>query len=303
MDKAKEMAPVEHTGLTTAHDDRGSRSRATAATTIIPPELKKGDRVRKIKGQGAGELGMVISVLRHTRHGEYGGLVFGSPNGKIRVMTDTGTALIAQPAGNFVRVIVAAFAGSVESWLVPGLDSAEMAAMEGPTEDDRRRIWKGFVGDDREVMMLSDEARARLHMQGTKRQRDRAAAAAVAAAAAKRARAVAAAAEWEAYRVGGVAPMSTARWGLGVAVVDSKLYVVGGGVDGVDEEGWVSSRTVSSVEGFDPSTGQWSGVAPMSTARDCHGVAVVDGKLYAMGGWDGTNTRLSSMECYDPSTG
>ena len=30
---------------------------------------------------------------------------------------------------------------------------------------------------------------------------------------------------------------------------------------------------------------------------------MVDGKLYAVGGGDHTHTRLSSVECFDPSTG
>ena len=78
-------------------------------------------------------------------------------------------------------------------------------------------------------------------------------------------------------------------------MVDGKLYAVGG----YD----ATNTALSSVESFDPSTGQWSAVAPMSTARWVHGVAVVDGKLYAVGGMDATNTRLSSVECLDPLTG
>jgi N-acetylneuraminic acid mutarotase len=38
----------------------------------------------------------------------------------------------------------------------------------------------------------------------------------------------------------------------------------------------------------------------MSTARSAQAAAVVDGKLYAMGGHDGQN-RLSSVERYDPA--
>ena len=61
---------------------------------------------------------------------------------------------------------------------------------------------------------------------------------------------------------------------------------------------------LSSVECFDPSTGQWSAVAGgVSTARCAHGVAVVNGKLYAAGGVDSTYTALSSVQCFDPSTG
>jgi N-acetylneuraminic acid mutarotase len=57
------------------------------------------------------------------------------------------------------------------------------------------------------------------------------------------------------------------------------------------------------VECFDPSTGQWSAVAAMSTARGGHGVAVVDGKVYAVGGMNADEDPLSSVECFDPSTG
>ena len=89
--------------------------------------------------------------------------------------------------------------------------------------------------------------------------------------------------------------MSTARYCLGVGVVDGKMYALGG----QDNDG----STLSSVECFDVSTGVWSAVAPMSTARCYHGVAVVNGKMYAVGGQDEDDTTLSSVECFDPSTG
>ena len=37
----------------------------------------------------------------------------------------------------------------------------------------------------------------------------------------------------------------------------------------------------------------------MATLRSRVGVAVVDKKLYAFGGYDGTS-RLATVECYDP---
>jgi kelch-like protein 1/4/5 len=39
----------------------------------------------------------------------------------------------------------------------------------------------------------------------------------------------------------------------------------------------------------------------MSTPRSTVGVAVLDGKLYAVGGRDGSSC-LNSVECYDPHT-
>lgn len=52
---------------------------------------------------------------------------------------------------------------------------------------------------------------------------------------------------------------------------------------------------------FDPHTRQWSFVAAMSTSRSTVGVAVLDGKLYAVGGRDGCSC-LNSAEVYDPHT-
>ena len=58
----------------------------------------------------------------------------------------------------------------------------------------------------------------------------------------------------------------------------------------------------SSVERYDTLTNSWTTVAPMSTARERHAVAVLDGKLYACGGWNEANTALTSVERYDPDT-
>ena len=46
----------------------------------------------------------------------------------------------------------------------------------------------------------------------------------------------------------------------------------------------------------------WEEVAPMATARQEHAVAVLDGKLYAVGGYHNDDGRLSSVERYDPVT-
>jgi hypothetical protein len=61
--------------------------------------------------------------------------------------------------------------------------------------------------------------------------------------------------------------MSTARCGLGVAVVDGKLYAVGG---------WDINDNALSSESFDPLTGQWSPDATMSTALCFCGVASIE---------------------------
>ena len=76
-----------------------------------------------------------------------------------------------------------------------------------------------------------------------------------------------------------LAAMNAARHSMGVAVLDVKMYAVGG-YDGVD--------TLSSLECFDPLMGQWSMIlAAMNTARHSRGVAVLEWKMYAVGGYDG----------------
>ena len=89
-----------------------------------------------------------------------------------------------------------------------------------------------------------------------------------------------------------VAPLAEARHSHAVAVLDGKLYAVGGYGGGV---------TLSLVERYDPATNAWEAVAPMVAARAAVGVAVLDGKLYAVGGCNNGDC-LSSVERYDPVT-
>ena len=84
--------------------------------------------------------------------------------------------------------------------------------------------------------------------------------------------------------------MATARAAPTVAVLDGKLYAVGGYNGGI----------LSSVERYDPTANMWEEVAPMAAARQAHGVAVLDGKLYAVGGYGAG--ALSSVERYGPAT-
>ena len=64
-----------------------------------------------------------------------------------------------------------------------------------------------------------------------------------------------------------LAPMITARSGHATAVLDGKLFVMGG---------YNSFASLSSVECLDLETGQRSEMAPMITPRRYHGAAVPD---------------------------
>lgn len=55
------------------------------------------------------------------------------------------------------------------------------------------------------------------------------------------------------------------------------------------------------VEVFDPIGNFWERCQPTRTARSRVGVAVVNGLLYAIGGYDG-QSRLSTVEVYNPET-
>ena len=68
-----------------------------------------------------------------------------------------------------------------------------------------------------------------------------------------------------------------ARSALAVGLLEGSLYAVGG--HSASEHGFLAS-----VERFDPSTGAWTLVQPMDKPRRYVGVAVLDDRLYAVGG-------------------
>jgi N-acetylneuraminic acid mutarotase len=119
-------------------------------------------------------------------------------------------------------------------------------------------------------------------------------------------------------------PMQQARSSLGVAVVNGKIYAIGGstatgaypysgGVEGLNEEYDPSSNTWSYKttmptpmsefgiavynnkiycmeddvnQVYDPATDTWENRTPMPTPRHRLGANVVDGKIYIIGGYD-----------------
>ena len=55
----------------------------------------------------------------------------------------------------------------------------------------------------------------------------------------------------------------------------------------------------TSIEKYEPRTDNWLQVANMNGRRLQFGVAVVDDRLFVVGGRDGLKT-LNTVECYDP---
>lgn len=88
-----------------------------------------------------------------------------------------------------------------------------------------------------------------------------------------------------------VSSLHQARSGLGVAVLEGMIYVVGGEKD---------SMIFDCTERYDPVTKQWAAVASLNFPRCGVGVCPCHGALYALGGWIGSEIG-KTMERYDPT--
>jgi len=95
------------------------------------------------------------------------------------------------------------------------------------------------------------------------------------------------------------ASMPTPRSGPGVGVIDGILYAVGG--SRCPPSGFCAN--LATVEAYDRVTNTWTTKASMPTPRYGPGVGVIDGVLYAVGGFSGSDgTGLAAVEAYDPVT-
>ncbi|XP_066546115.1 kelch-like protein diablo isoform X2 [Amia ocellicauda] len=86
-------------------------------------------------------------------------------------------------------------------------------------------------------------------------------------------------------------PFAVSKHGL--VVSGNTLYLAGGEFpDGsASREMWR----------YDPCFDSWLEMAPMNVARSELGLAMLDGFVFAVGGWEG-HSRLDSVECYNPHT-
>ncbi|XP_014217087.1 actin-binding protein IPP-like [Copidosoma floridanum] len=89
-----------------------------------------------------------------------------------------------------------------------------------------------------------------------------------------------------------VAPIAIGRILPGVALLDGKVYVVGGELE---------SCIIANGECYDPRDNVWTRIAPMSEARCEFGLCALDNHLYAFGGWVGEDIG-DTIEVYDPIT-
>ncbi|XP_077997906.1 kelch-like protein 28 [Glandiceps talaboti] len=97
-----------------------------------------------------------------------------------------------------------------------------------------------------------------------------------------------------------VAPMSCRRYECSSASLDRKLYIVGGMTCALRGATTIRHHD-NSVERWNPDTNTWTSLAGMTTCRSNLSVAVLEGELYAIGGYDGER-YLHSVEKYCPKT-
>jgi N-acetylneuraminic acid mutarotase len=67
----------------------------------------------------------------------------------------------------------------------------------------------------------------------------------------------------------------------------------------VDSSGTVTSNAAI---GYDPATGQWIGLPPMTVPRSAATAVGVNGLLYVIGGMSETGEKLTTVEAYNPAT-
>ena len=75
-----------------------------------------------------------------------------------------------------------------------------------------------------------------------------------------------------------------------VAVVNGKLYLAGGLNSG------------GSASSYDPATGKWTSLSPMSFERQSATAVGLNGLLYVIGGFAAFGGQVGTVEVYDPGT-
>ncbi len=109
-----------------------------------------------------------------------------------------------------------------------------------------------------------------------------------------------------------LAPLPSKRGSPVAAVVNGKIYVLGGagnfpGSKDTSIHFARPHRAVGTNEVYDPATNTWETRSPMPTARNHAAIGVVNNKIYVIGGRVGSGfiTRASNtdiVEVYDPAT-
>ena len=84
--------------------------------------------------------------------------------------------------------------------------------------------------------------------------------------------------------------MPIPRLFFSVATVDGEVYTIGG----------MLAEPLDFVDAYDPGKDEWTQKAALPSARAGVVCCVVNGKIYAIGGWNGQAPALGTVEEYDP---
>lgn len=96
------------------------------------------------------------------------------------------------------------------------------------------------------------------------------------------------------------ASMHKARSNLGVAVVNGKIYAIGGSTQNGSSP--YTGGVVSTNEEYDPVSDTWILRASMPTPRQSFAITVYQNKIYCIGGFAANGEATGVNEAYDPAT-
>ena len=94
-------------------------------------------------------------------------------------------------------------------------------------------------------------------------------------------------------------PLATARNAAAAAVVDGRMYVVGGRSPGIRA---TDQQSLASVEVYSSVSGQWTAGAALPQARASLAAVALAGRVYALGGESSGGAVSDAVTRYDPAT-
>jgi N-acetylneuraminic acid mutarotase len=100
------------------------------------------------------------------------------------------------------------------------------------------------------------------------------------------------------------APMRFARSEFQAAAVNGKIYMIGGGYTQMRDGKPFENITNGDTEEYDPASDTWRVRTPMPEGGTHNSIAVLDGKVYIVGGFAGRQHTLptASVYSYDPAS-
>ncbi|KAM8946136.1 kelch-like protein 36 [Pelodytes ibericus] len=97
---------------------------------------------------------------------------------------------------------------------------------------------------------------------------------------------------WEERR-----PMITARGWHSMCTLEDSIYAIGGSDDNLES---MERFDILSVECYSPQCNQWTRIAPLLQPNSESGVAILDGRIYILGGYSWESTSFSrTVQVYD----